>query len=315
MKDKTGREIRYLRLSITDNCNLRCRYCAPAETLHSAGAPLSADEIEEIARAAIALGLDKIRLTGGEPLTRPDLLNICRRVALIPGLRELAMTTNGILLAEYAAALKTAGVNRVNISLDTLDPDKFRTFTRGGELSQVLQGIEAAERVGLTPLKLNVVLMGGENEDEIADFVGLTQYRPINVRFIELMPIGESADWQPERFISGDAVLEACPTLVPEPGANDGVARVYRLPGGVGKIGLISPMSQHFCDRCNRIRVTADGKLKPCLHSDQELSLRGLHGAELIAALKAGIGEKPDSHNMATDRPSEAGRNMHQIGG
>ena len=316
MRDNTGREIRYLRLSVTDRCNLRCRYCAPEEQLPETGTdPLTAEEIEAIVSAAIDLGLDKIRLTGGEPLTRPDILEICRRVSALPGIRELCMTTNGILLEDYAAALAEAGVNRLNISLDTLQPDRFRAFTRDGDLDRVLRGIRAAEAAGLTPIKLNVVLMGSENDDEIADFVGLTQERPINVRFIELMPIGESAGLGPERFLSSDAVLAACPTLVPDTGEGEGVARIYRLPGGAGKVGLISPMSRHFCDRCNRIRVTADGKLKPCLHSDQEISLRGLQGAALAAALRAGIGVKPTGHNMTPDRPSAAGRKMHQIGG
>jgi len=315
VQDTTGRTIRYLRLSVTDRCNLRCRYCAPGAVSHTAATELTAAQIEEIAAAAIALGMDKIRITGGEPLMRPDILDICRRVAALPGLNELCMTTNGILLADYAEELRKAGVNRVNISLDTLDADKFRTFTRGGELADVLRGIEAAEAAGLTPIKLNVVLMGGENDDEISAFVALTRDRPINVRFIELMPIGESADWPAERFISGDAVLSACPELQSNPQDGDGVARIYRLPGGVGKVGLISPMSRHFCARCNRIRVTADGKLKPCLHSEQEITLQGLHGEALADALRAGIAAKPKAHNMDANHPSESRRNMHQIGG
>ena len=197
----------------------------------------------------------------------------------------------------------------------TLDADRFRVLTRGGDLDRVLRGIAAAERVGLRPIKLNVVLMGGENDDEIADFVRLTADRAIIVRFIELMPIGESAAWERSSFIPAHAVLAACPTLQAIGDGGDGVAQVYQLPGGVGKVGLISPMSRDFCGRCNRVRVTADGKLKPCLHGADEIDLRGLTDAALEDTMRAGILGKPARHNMTGDRPSESGRPMHQIGG
>ena len=316
MRDQTGRRIRYLRLSVTDACNLRCRYCAPADISSVARDDLlTREELTQIAEAGIKVGLDKIRLTGGEPLMRPDIAAVTAQIAALPGLRELAMTTNGMLLGTYAQTLQRQGLNRVNISLDTLNAKKFKAFTRGGRLDHVLGGLSVAEAVGLTPIKLNVVLIGGENDDEIADFVALTEHRPINVRFIELMPLGESAHWPESRFIPVDRVLEACPTLEPATGEGAGVARIYQLPGAVGKVGLISPMSRGFCNSCDRVRITADGKLKPCLHSDEEIPLRGLRGPALEEALRAGIAAKPREHSLEPGRPSESGRNMNQIGG
>jgi len=276
---------------------------------------LTADQIEEIVAVAIKLGLDKIRITGGEPLLREDILDIVGRVGRLAGLRELCMTTNGILLAEYAGALREAGVNRVNVSLDTLNPGRYREMTGGGTLDQALRGIDAAESAGIVPVRINVVLMGGVNDREIVEFVHLTRDRVIDVRFIELMPIGEGGGRNAAHFISGDIVLDTCPELMPINQSTEDVAQFYQLPDGMGRVGLITPISRPFCGRCNRVRVTADGKLKPCLHGGEEISLVGLSGAVLEETMRAVIFEKPKGHCLGSDRPGENRRNMYQIGG
>ena len=312
MRDRCGRTITYLRLSVTDLCSLRCRYCMPAE-----GVPkrdhqdiCSVEELVEIARAAADCGVRKVRLTGGEPLVRRGLLDICRGISAIPGVEELCLTTNGLALPQLAKPLREAGVDRLNVSLDTLRPDRYAYMTRVGRLEDALRGLEAAAEAGFTGTKLNVVLRKGFNEDEIPDFADLARRYPVEVRFIELMPIGEGKNAE---FLSAQAVLDACPDLRPAEGS--GVARRYRSPGGRGTVGLIEPMSRRFCGDCDRIRVTADGKLKPCLHSDQELPLRGLHGEALRRAIETGIAAKPERHHMNETGRSQAGRNMHQIGG
>ena len=315
MLDNQGRNIRYLRLSVTDRCNFRCRYCMPAEGVckreHSE--MLSFEELTEIVRTAVSLGVSKVRLTGGEPLVRRGIVDLCRSLRVINGVRELTMTTNGALLPQYAAELKQAGVDRLNISLDTLNEDKFASLTRGGSLVDTLAGLDAAWNAGFRGTKLNAVLLGGVNEDEIPALAQLAQDGKYEVRFIELMPIGECADWPRERFLSADAVLHALPELRRLP--NEGVAELYRMPGWKGKIGLIRPMSHRFCADCDRIRVTADGRLKPCLHSAQEIPLRGLHGENLERALREGMFGKPVSHHMQSGQPSESRRGMSQIGG
>ena len=310
MLDCHNRNITYLRLSVTDRCSLRCRYCMPAEDVPGGDCLCSAEELVEIARAAAACGIRKVRLTGGEPLVRRDILDICRGIAAIPEVEELCLTTNGAALARLAKPLREAGVSRLNISLDTLRPERYAYMTRVGRLEDALRGLEAAAEAGFTGTKLNVVLMKGFNEDEIPDFLELSRRYPIEVRFIELMPIGEGGQVQ---FLPARAVLDACPELRTLEGA--GVARRFRLPGGRGTVGLIEPLSHRFCGDCDRIRVTADGKLKPCLHSDQELPLRGLHGEDLRRAIREGIAAKPERHHMTETGHSEAGRRMHQIGG
>ncbi len=312
MLDACGREVRTLRLAVTDACDLRCQYCMPAAGLPPRAALLTADELVAIAAAAARSGINKVRLTGGEPLLRPDIVEICRRIAAIEGIRTLAMTTNGTRLAALAGALHAAGLTRINISLDTLQADRYRALTRGGDIHGVLNGLAAALAAGFERVKINCVLIGGVNDGEVPDLVALTQQHAVDVRFIELMPMGECATWPAESFVSADTVLAGVPGLVPIGG--EGVAMRYRLPGALGTVGLIRPMSRAFCGDCDRIRVTADGMLKPCLHSGTELSLRGLTDAALDARIAEGIGAKPAEHHLA-DGGTDTDRRMSQIGG
>ena len=316
MQDQYGRVIDYLRISVTDRCDFRCRYCMPAEGVlkRTHAEMLSFEEISEIASAAIGLGIRKIRLTGGEPLVRKGIETLCRSLKSNPGLQELTLTTNGALLAGKAAVLRDAGVDRLNISLDTLREERFRAVTRSGSLSDTLRGIEAAEKAGFTGTKINAVLIGGFNDDEIPDLVALTRERDLSVRFIELMPIGEAAVWPKSAFLDAGIVPERVPEL--ELIGSDGVAELYRLPGAIGKVGLIRPLSHSFCGRCSRIRLTADGMLKPCLHSNMEIPLRGLHGEQLREAIEYGIYQKPAQHYILRDGISGTGnRLMSEIGG
>nr|WP_326215361.1 GTP 3',8-cyclase MoaA [uncultured Oscillibacter sp.] len=314
MLDGCGRTIDYLRLSVTDLCNYRCRYCMPLEGVAKRDHRdmLSLEELAEIAEACVRCGVKKIRLTGGEPLVRRGIVELCRQLRAIPGLEELCLTTNGSLLPHLAAPLREAGLDRLNISLDTLRPDRFSEMTRLGSLSEVLSGIRAAENAGFRDLKFDTVLIGGFNDDEIGDFVNLTRERPWEVRFIELMPMGPCAAWDKSCFLPGDTVLKRIPAL--QQIASRGVARRYQLPGAVGTVGLISPVNHDFCAQCRRIRVTADGKLKGCLHSREEINLRGIHGPALEDAIRQGILHKPERHHLA-ERRSDTPRNMNQIGG
>ena len=245
-------------------------------------------------------------------MVRRGILDICRGLRAIPDLEELCLTTNGSLLSSMAAPLLEAGVDRLNISLDTLRPDRFSGMTRLGSLSDVLEGIRTAENVGFTNLKLDTVLIGGFNDDEIGDFLALTMEHPWEIRFIELMPMGPCAGWEKSCFLSVDSILKRYSTL--QEAGVQGVARRYRLPGAKGTVGLISPLSHDFCADCRRIRVTADGKLKACLHSREELSLRGLYGEELEKAIRRGILQKPQRHHLA-EGASDTPRTMNQIGG
>lgn len=315
MKDRYGRTIKYLRLSVTDLCNCRCVYCMGENGVprlpHSA--ILSFEEIEEIVRAAVSLGVTKVRLTGGEPLVRRGIDELVRRLRGIEGVEELAMTTNGARLAEYAEALKEAGLDRLNVSLDTLDPEKFRRITRIGELRDTLDGLDAARRAGFEHIKLNTVLMGGVNDDEIAEIAALAKDGAFDVRFIELMPIGECTDWDRRRFLPAERVLEYLPKGERVP--SDGVAELWRPAGFRGTVGLIRPLSHRFCADCDRIRVTADGCLKPCLHSAREIPLRGKHGEALVRTIAEGMQAKPREHHMADGHASESRRGMNRIGG
>ena len=315
MKDRYGRTIKYLRLSVTDLCNCRCVYCMGENGVprlpHSA--ILSFEEIEEIVRAAVSLGVTKVRLTGGEPHVRRGIDDLVRRLRGIEGVEELAMTTNGARLAEYAVRLKSAGLDRLNVSLDTLDPEKFRRITRIGELRDTLDGLDAARRAGFERIKLNTVLMGGVNDDEIAEIAALAKDGAFDVRFIELMPIGECTDWDRRRFLPAERVLEYLPKGERVP--SDGVAELWRPAGFRGTVGLIRPLSHRFCADCDRIRVTADGCLKPCLHSAREIPLRGKHGEALVRTIAEGMQAKPREHHMADGHASESRRGMNRIGG
>lgn len=315
MNDTLGRKITYLRLSVTDLCDLRCIYCMPEHGVpkRAHSEICSLEELCDMAAAAVSLGVRKVRITGGEPLVRRGVVSLCQMLRALPGLEELCLTTNGVYLPELAAPLREAGVDRLNISLDTLRPERYRRITRIGELSSVLRGLDAAEAVGFSHTKLNCVLMGGVNDDEIEDFVRLTQARPLSVRFIELMPMGACAKWEKARFLPAGVVLDRVPEL--EPAGTDGVSRLYRIPGAAGTVGLIEPMSHAFCAECSRIRITADGKLKPCLHADTEIALRGLHGEALLDAIRQGIARKPERHALTRDGQSHAGRCMSEIGG
>ncbi len=318
MKDAYGRNINYLRISVTDLCNLRCRYCMPEEGISKVKHEdvLTVEEIYEIAKIFVSLGIDKIRITGGEPLIRNGIVSIIEKIGSLDGVKDLAMTTNGLLLKKYAKDLKAAGLNRVNISLDTLDEKKYFRITRGGQLRKVFQGIEAAKNVGLTPIKINNVLIGGFNDDEIVDFVNLTKDEKIDVRFIEIMPMGQAVNWAVDNFVSNELVLEKVKDLEKVEGSDKSSPAVYyKLPNAKGKVGLINPISCKFCNECNRIRLTAEGKLKLCLHSNDEIDLKKSlrKGEDIRELIKKSIMEKPESHNLESGK--YISKNMNQIGG
>ena len=315
MLDGEGRLIEYLRLSVTDRCNCRCTYCMPAGGVPMLGHKdiLSFEELTEVVAACAQLGVRKVRLTGGEPLVRRGLPELVRMIRAVPGVKELAMTTNATLLAPVAAELHHAGLDRLNVSLDTLDAARYAELTRGGSLEDALAGLAAARDAGFSHTKVNCVLMGGVNDADVPRLAELARTEPIDVRFIELMPMGPCAGWPKARFIPAETVLEAVPGL--EPLRRDGVAELWHAPGWEGNVGLIRPMSHRFCDGCSRIRVTADGRLKPCLHSAAEIPLRGLHGEALLSELRRGIAAKPAYHHMDQDHASQSARDMNEIGG
>ena len=317
MIDSYGRSITYLRLSVTELCNLRCRYCMPADGVCKKRHEemLTQEETLAAIRAAASLGVRKLRITGGEPLVKPNIVSLCREAAATPGIEELCLTTNGTLLPKLAAPLREAGVQRLNISLDTLDAEKYRYITRCGELEQAIAGIEAALAAGFEKIKLNTVLIGGFNDGEIPALAALTKRWPVDLRFIELMPMVDSGDFGPEAFLPCTVVTERLPELKSEE-QDGGVAKLYRLPGAQGRVGLISPVSAHFCAACNRLRLTADGKLKPCLHSADEISLKGLDQAGMTEKMREAILAKPKWHGeLSYYERSHAARNMNQIGG
>lgn len=331
MKDSFGREITYLRLSITDKCNLRCRYCMPEEGVckQSHFDMLSEDEMITAVEVAASLGITKLRITGGEPLVKKNVLSICQRAAKVEGIKEVCITTNGTMLADrddssnadadsqptMAERLRAAGVSRVNISLDTLDAEKYKKITRWGELKDALAGIDAALAAGFEKVKINAVLIGGFNDDEIRELCELTLSKPLDVRFIELMPMKDNEDFGQNSYIKGDEVLKKVPEAILVE-ADGGVAKLYRLPGALGNIGVISPISSHFCGECNRLRLTADGKIKPCLHSDDEYVIKGLDRDGMGREMERAILSKPAWHGemSATSRTSTH-RSMNEIGG
>ena len=306
-----------MRISVTELCNLRCRYCMPVEGIckKEHKEMLSEDELVQAVEAAVSLGITKLRITGGEPLVKRNILSICRRIAAVNGIREVCMTTNGILLPALAVPLREAGVTRLNISLDTLDRKKYAYITRGGALDDALAGIEAALSAGYQKVKLNAVLIGGFNDEEIAALAELTKQYPLDVRFIEMMPMYNSGDFDETAFLPCEKVLEVLPELAAvEP--DGGVAQLYQLPGAMGRVGLIRPVNAHFCGSCNRIRLTADGKIKPCLHSAEEYNIKGLDFTGMRSVMEQAIQRKPEWHGeMSFKKRSHAGRNMNQIGG
>ena len=316
MKDTYGREISYLRISLTDKCNLRCRYCMPEEgvCLKSHDEMLTEDEIVQAAEVAAELGVNKIRLTGGEPLVKKSIVGICARISKIPGFEDICLTTNGLLLPKLGKDLVAAGATRVNLSLDTLKKEKFEYISRRPAPDDLLCGLKAAMDAGFKKIKINAVLIGGVNDDEIEDLAKLTLEYPVDVRFIELMPMYDSGDFGPAAYLNSDVVLEKLPLT---PVADDGsVAKRYVLPGAKGEIGLISAVSKSFCATCNRIRLTADGFLKPCLHSSQEIGIKGLGRDEVKKQMIKAIMDKPPCHpDLSYEHRSGAERNMNQIGG
>ncbi len=325
MFDQYGRHIHYLRISLTDACNLRCVYCMPEHmTFRRREELLQDDEILRLVRIFADLGVDKIRLTGGEPTIRPRLVELVRQIKRTPGIQELAMTTNGLLLPELALPLKQAGLDRVNISLDTLDPDKFRAITRWGRLEDVWAGIHAAEAAGLEPIKINCVVTRGFNEEDVVDLARLTLEHPWEVRFIELMPFGDVAEFAQSAVVRSEetrARIEAALGPLEEIPGYDlrDPARPFRLPGAKGRIGFIDTISNPFCEGCGRIRLTADGKLRLCLLRDKEVDLlsplrQGADDATLKRIIVEAVYHKPWGHGLARNIiPKE--RVMSQIGG
>lgn len=328
LQDPFGRPITYLRVSVTDRCNLRCVYCLPPEgvTLQSHQSILRYEEIAEVVRVAVAQGVRAVRLTGGEPLVRKGVVELVRLLAVIEGIEDLSLTTNAILLAEMAGPLAEAGLKRVNVSLDTLDAAKYARITRGGSLERVWQGLQAAEAAGLEPIKINVVAMRGVNDDELPRLARLTLEHSWHVRFIELMPINNHQPWgeglpsSPEAaYLSVQEILERLRPLELQPHqapAGQGPARAFRIPDGLGTVGVISPLGEHFCERCNRLRLTADGCLRPCLLSDVEIPLLPAlrRGEDILPYLQQAVGMKPSGHELA-QRKLPLNRCMIQIGG
>jgi len=274
---------------------------------------LSVEEIAEVVQASAACGITKVRITGGEPLVRRGIVEICKVVAGTEGINEVCLTTNGILLPQFVNELKSAGVNRLNISLDSLNRATYHGITRFDNLDDALVGLQTALETGFDAIKVNAVLIGGVNDSEILSLLELTRKYKVDVRFIELMPVGECASWASSRFYSAQNILRLAPEL--RETGTDGVSKKYILPEGMGSVGLISPISSHFCPTCNRIRITAEGKLKPCLHSAEEINLRGLHGSELESTIRDAIYRKPKKHEIDEGVSSASVRNMNEIGG
>ena len=316
MNDRFGRTITYLRLSLTERCMLKCAYCRAGEGICPKKGELSRDEFLRVVRAFAAVGVKKVRLTGGEPMLRRDLIPIISGIRAIDGICEITMTTNGQHLVGQCRALREAGLDRLNISVDSLQPERYTAITGGGSLALVLAGIEEAFAAGFSSLKLNVVLLRGQNDDETADFIALTKDRPISVRFIEYMPLGETD--QASLRVTGAELLKKHPQLVPvEPAYPGQPARDYQMPGYVGRVGLIDPMSHRFCADCNRVRVMSDGMIRPCLGSNEEFSLKEAleqtDDSALRAVIARAIALKPETHCF--DEGFSAEKTMRHIGG
>jgi cyclic pyranopterin phosphate synthase len=325
MQDAFHRQVTYLRLSLTDRCNLRCQYCMPAEGLQwlPSAQLLQDDEIIRLLNDAyLPLGVSRIRLTGGEPLLRRGLVGLVGRIAALPGIEDLSLSTNGTLLGGLAGPLAKAGLQRVNISLDSLNPERYATITRGGKLDQVLAGIDACIAAGLAAIKLNAVIIPGTNDDEVLDLAALTLTRPVHMRFIEMMPVGDKAFFDQRRFaLTQQLVAQIAARFGLEETTGplgNGPATIRRLPGALGTVGFISPMSRSFCHDCNRTRLTADGQIKACLMRPQEQDLlgalrRGESPPALQAMIAASLQFKPQHHEWAEGQSLT--RTMSQIGG
>ncbi len=323
--DRFGRNIHYLRISLTDHCNLRCVYCMPEDmTFRPNAEMLQDDEVLLLVRLFASLGFDKIRLTGGEPTVRAHVVDLVREIAAVPGIRSLSMTTNGVLLGKLAQPLKDAGLQRVNISLDTLDTVRFKKITRWGSFDQVWEGIQASEAAGLTPVKLNAVVVRGFNDQDIAGMAALTLENPWQVRFIEMMPFGGATDLQRQQVVTAEEMrshiqAELGPLTPGNNGKLDGEARIFRLPNAKGELGFISSVTAPFCAACTRARLTADGKLRLCLLRDKEVDLltplrAGATLAELRQIVLDGVWVKPWGHGLA-EGEFATNRVMSEIGG
>ncbi|MCX7903904.1 MAG: GTP 3',8-cyclase MoaA [Caloramator sp.] len=317
MKDKFGRSINYLRISVTDRCNLRCIYCMPEEGIIKKDHDdiLRNEDYIKIIKIAAGLGIKKIRFTGGEPLVRRGIENLIYETSKIEGIDDIALTTNGTRLFEMANTLKRAGLKRVNISLDTLKKDKFKMITRLGNIDDVFRAIEKSIEVGFNPIKINTVVIKGINDDEIMDFVKLSDEYPLHIRFIEIMPIGEGAKFK-DGYISSQEIIESIKNLTPVETGPNSTAIVFKRKGAKGSLGFIAPMTCKFCSGCNRIRLTATGSIKPCLHSKEEVDLKGYLDDEdkLKNILEHAILNKPLEHNLEKEI-SKSQKMMYQIGG
>jgi cyclic pyranopterin phosphate synthase len=324
--DSPRRTINYLRLSVTDRCNLRCMYCMPEEGIDfvSHTEVLSYEEMLYLVRISVGTGIRKVRLTGGEPLVRRGFISFLERLSVIDDLKEITLTTNGVLLKDYAAQIKKCGICRINVSLDSLRPDRFMRITRRDLFQTVWEGIEEAERLDFHPVKINVVAMKGINDDEVLDFARLTLERPLHVRFIEFMPIGEKNIWSTERFISSEEIFNRVGRLghlePVEHDSMDGPAERYRLPGARGEVGFISAVSNHFCHTCNRLRLTADGRLRGCLFSDREIDVKtplrqGKGEGHIAELMRRAVEEKPKGPTRVQSGLRKCIRQMSSIGG
>lgn len=307
MIDQFGRSVEYLRISVTDKCNLRCIYCMPLHGMDwlKRDELLSYEEIARVVEIMAGMGLRRVRITGGEPLVRKDLPELVAMIASVPEIRDISLSTNAVLLERHAEALKEAGLNRVNVSLDSLRPDRVDEIARrGGSFEKIMAGLDAADRMGFSPLKINVVLIRGRNDDEIVDFAAISRERPWHVRFIEVMPTASNLDLSAESFVSCREALRRVRELgelVPVEGpTGNGPATYYRFPGAPGTVGVITPMSHNFCDRCNRMRLTADGQLRPCLFGDLQTDLRTplRAGESLVPHIERTLRTKPERHEL-----------------
>lgn len=323
--DNFGRRITYLRLSLTDHCNLRCRYCMPEEA-HGSGraGQMSVAETARLVGLFARMGVERVRLTGGEPLLRRDVVPLAAALAALPGLRDLSLSTNALLLERNAAPLAAAGVRRLNISLDSLHADRFREITGGGDLAAVLRGIEAARTAGMAPLKLNMVALGGINDDEVETMAEFAQSRGLELRFIETMPVGDQGAWSMQHHYSAEQIMVRLQRhygtdLLPLREGAGGPARMYRIGAGGPCIGIISAVSRHFCASCNRVRLTADGDLVLCLGNEHSVSLReplraGMDDDALCTLIRAAIMRKPERHDFNAPQVAPL-RPMYALGG